>query len=77
MAKNIFTLSHYFLDKKYTTTAATMLNNIQVDMMKYPTSYSNWMDMMLHYTQPFYEVVVVGDNSKEILKELHSLCMCK
>ena len=22
--------------------------------------------------QPFYEVVVVGDNSKEILKELHS-----
>ena len=72
MAKNIFTLSHYFLDKKYTTTAATMLNNIQVDMMKYPTSYSNWMDMMLHYTQPFYEVVVVGDNSKDILKELHS-----
>ena len=71
MAKNIFTLSHYYLDRKYTDAAATMLNNIQADMTKYPTSYSNWMDMMLNYTQPYYELVVVGENAKSTLKELN------
>lgn len=72
MAKNIFTLSHYYLDRKYTTTAATMLNNIQADMIKYPSSHSNWMDMMLNYTQPYYEIVVVGKDAPAILKELNS-----
>jgi len=72
MAKNIFTLSHYYLDRNYTNTAATMLNNIQTDMTKYPTSYSNWMDLMLNYTQPYYELVVVGTDAKQTLKELNS-----
>jgi uncharacterized protein YyaL (SSP411 family) len=72
MAKNIFTLSHYYLDKKYTDTAAAMLNNIQADISKYPTSYSNWMDLMLNYTQPYYELVVVGKEAPQRLKELNS-----
>lgn len=72
MAKNIFTLSHYYLDKRYTDTAAAMLNNIQADITKYPTSYSNWMDMMLNYTQPYYEVVVVGKDAPQKLRELNS-----
>ena len=72
MAKNVFTLSHYFLDKRYSNTAATMLNNIQSDISKYPTSYSNWMDLMMNYTQPYYEIVVVGKNAPQTLKELNS-----
>ena len=72
MAKNIFTLSHYYLDRNYTNTAATMLNNMQADITSYPTSYSNWMDLMLNYTQPYYELVVVGKNAKQTLKELNS-----
>jgi uncharacterized protein YyaL (SSP411 family) len=72
MAKNIFTLSHYYLDKKYTTAAATMLNNIQENLTQYPTSYSNWMDLMLNYTQPYYELVVVGEEATATLKELNS-----
>ena len=72
MAKNIFTLSHYYLDKKYTTAAAAMLNNIQENLTQYPTSYSNWMDLMLNYTQPYYELVVVGKDAPDKLKELNS-----
>ncbi len=72
MAKNIFTLSHYYLDKKYTTAAATMLNNIQENLTQYPTSYSNWMDLMLNYTQPYYELVIVGEEAPSKLKELNS-----
>ena len=72
MAKNIFTLSHYYSDRKYANTATAMLNNIQGGITKYASSYSNWMDMMLNYTQPYYELVVVGENAAEILKKLHS-----
>jgi len=72
MAKNIFTLSHYYLDRDYTNTAAAMLNNIQTDIERSPTSFSNWMDLMFNYTNPYYELVVVGPNAKEVLRELNT-----
>ncbi|WP_375252896.1 thioredoxin domain-containing protein [Dokdonia donghaensis] len=70
MAKNIFTLSHYYLDKEYTDTAAAMLNNMQPNFTQSPTSFSNWMDLMLNYTKPYYELVVVGPDAQNILAEL-------
>ncbi|WP_038599195.1 thioredoxin domain-containing protein [Dokdonia sp. MED134] len=70
MAKNIFTLSHYYLDKTYTDTAAAMLNNMQPNFTQSPTSFSNWMDLMLNYTKPYYELVVVGPDAQNILAEL-------
>ena len=70
MAKNIFTLSHYYLDKEYTDTAAAMLNNMQTNFTQSPTSFSNWMDLMLNYTKPYYELVVVGPDAQNILAEL-------
>ena len=72
MAKNIFTLSHYYLDRNYTDTAAAMLNNMQPNFEQSPTSFSNWMDLMLNYTKPYYELVVVGKNADTVLKELNS-----
>jgi len=71
MAKNIFKLSHYFLDKQYTDTAAFMINNLQMDMERYGASYSNWLDLLLNYTNPYYELVVVGSNADQVLTELH------
>ncbi|MEP0387613.1 MAG: thioredoxin domain-containing protein [Dokdonia sp.] len=73
MAKNIFTLSHYYLDKAYTQTVVTMLNNIQPEIDKSPTAFSNWLDLHLNYTKPYYELVVVGSKAKEVLTELNSL----
>ncbi len=70
MAKNIFSLSHYYLDKAYTDTAAAMLNNMQTNFTGSPTSFSNWMDLMLNYTKPYYELVVVGPEAQNILAEL-------
>ncbi len=71
MAKNIFKLSHYYLDKRYTKTAATMINQLQEEIEAYGSSYSNWLDLLLNYTKPYYELVVVGPNAKELLKELN------
>ena len=73
MAKNIFTLSHYYLDRNYTNTAASMLNNVQEDIEKSPMSFSNWLDLMLNYTNPYYELVVVGPDAPERLKELNAV----
>ena len=72
MAKNIFTLSHYYLNREYTDTAAAMLNNVQPNFEQNPTSFSNWMDMMLSYTKPYYELVVVGPDAEHVLAELNA-----
>lgn len=71
MAKNIFTLSHFYLDRHYTDTAAAMLNNVQPNFNQSPSSFSNWMDLTLNYTKPYYELVVVGAQAPAILEELN------
>lgn len=73
MAKNIFKLSHYYLNRAYTDTVVAMLNNVQPNFDQSPTSFSNWMDLMLNYTKPYYELVVVGQNSKEVLAQLNEV----
>lgn len=71
MAKNLFKLSHYFDDEHYKKTATNMLNNVKSDMQKYPSAYGNWFDFMLNYTQPYYEVAIVGKNVKQKITELN------
>ena len=73
MANNVFTLSHYYLDRDYTDTAAAMLNNVQPNLSQSPTSFSNWMNLALNYTKPYYELVVVGPNAVTVLEELNTL----
>lgn len=71
MAKNLFKLSHYFDDDHYAKTSMTMLNNVKPEMQEYPSGYSNWFDLMLNYTQPYYEVAIVGKDAKRKVAELN------
>ncbi len=71
MAKNLFKLFHYFDSKTFEETAITMLNNVKPEMSEYPSSYSNWLDLMLNYTNPFYEVAIAGKEAKEKISELN------
>lgn len=71
MAKNLFKLSHYFDNEHYRITAITMLNNVKPEMQEYPSGYSNWYDLMLNYSNPYYEVAIVGDNAKQKIKALN------
>ena len=71
MAKNLFRLSHYFDNKSYFKTATTMLNNVKPEIQEYPSGFSNWLDLMLNYTNNFYEVAVVGENAPNKIKELN------
>lgn len=65
MANNLFKLGHYFADKKYSNTSEQMLNNLKDNLKTNPYNYSNWLNVMINYTKPFYEVVVAGKKAKE------------
>ena len=71
MAKNLFKLSHYFDNEHFSKTAMTMLNNVKPEMQEYPSGYSNWFDLMLNYTNPYYEVAIVGKDAKQKISDLN------
>ena len=48
-----------------------MLNNLKIEIIKNPMGYSNWLHLMTNFTQPFYEVAVVGKNANTITKEFY------
>ena len=72
MAKNLFKLSHYFSNDNYLKTATTMLNNVKPEIKSYGSGFSNWMDLMLNYSNPFFEVAIVGKDSKRMTQEISS-----
>ncbi|MEH6407421.1 MAG: beta-L-arabinofuranosidase domain-containing protein, partial [Leeuwenhoekiella sp.] len=72
MAKNLFKLSHLTFDMDYNEKAAQMLHNVSTDIESYPSSYSNWLDLTLNYTKPFYEIVIAGKNAKAIRNEMNT-----
>ena len=73
MAKNLFKLSHYFNNDHFLNTATTMLNNVSPEINAYPSGFSNWLDLMLNYTNPFYEIAIAGEDSKEKILELNKV----
>ena len=72
MAKNLFKLSKYFDNEHYKDIATHMLQTVKPEMQQYPSGYSNWLDLMLNYTNPFFEVVVIGQDVKNSIVELNT-----
>ena len=70
LAKSLFQLSHYFSDKTYLERSQKMLHNMQPNFMDYPSAYSNWLDLMLNFTNDYYEVVTTGPAAEGKLQEL-------
>lgn len=71
MAKNLFKLALYFDNGHYAQTAKTMLNNVKPEIQDYGSAYSNWLDLMLNYTEPFYEVAISGTNAEKMVRGLN------
>jgi len=71
MAKNLFVLAHHFDENKFGKTAKQMLHNVKPEIAGYPSSYSNWLDLLLNYQHNYFEVVVVGDQAIEKLKGIN------
>ncbi len=71
MANNLFQLSHYYDEPTYATTAQQMLKNVEAEMAQYPSGFSNWMQLLANYQTKYYEVVVVGPEASEKIKEIN------
>ena len=72
MAKNLFKLAHHFEHEHFLKTAMTMLNNVKPQIQEYAPGYSNWLDLMLNYAYPFYEIAIIGDDAFNKITEINS-----
>jgi hypothetical protein len=72
MAKNLLKLSHYFDNEAYAKTSKAMLHNVMPEIAEYPSTFSNWLELMLNYTNNYYEVAIVGEEVKDKIKALNT-----
>ena len=70
IANSLFKLGHYFSNTNYLKNSEQMLNNLKEDVQMNPANYSNWLNLMTNFTNPFYEVVVAGNNAMEVNRSL-------
>ena len=70
LANCLFKLGHYYYDTEMTNRAETMLNNMKSEIETSALGYANWMHLMTSFSNPFYEVAVVGSNANTITKDL-------
>jgi len=71
MACNLFSLSHHYDRPDYKEMSEKMLNNIIDKVAAYPSGYSNWLNLLLNYVYPFYEVAIVGKKAEDFTVPLH------
>ena len=70
IANSLFKLGHYYADKNFLNISEQMLSNLKKEIKIYPANYSNWLNLMVTFTKPFYEVVLAGKNALELNKKL-------
>lgn len=64
MANNLFMLSHYLDNPNYMQQCEIMLNQVKERMLQYGENYSNWGQLHLNFTYPFYEVAINGKGAQ-------------
>jgi uncharacterized protein YyaL (SSP411 family) len=65
MAKNLFMLGQYFYSDSYLELSRNMLSEIQPAISKNAVFFSNWINLMLWFVYPPYEISVVGRKAEE------------
>ena len=73
MACNLFSLSHHYDRSDYKEMSEKMLNNIIDKVAAYPSGYSNWLNLLLNYVYPFYEVAIVGKKAEDFTVPFHEV----
>ncbi|MDT8414760.1 MAG: thioredoxin domain-containing protein [Flavobacteriaceae bacterium] len=68
MAKNLFLLGYHFDNETFLNTASGMLRaTVPAIGQSGAPWYANWLNLMLNYTKPFYEVAFVGETATQKL----------
>lgn len=74
-AKCLQMLMYYFSNADYEIILDGMLYNIKPKIDKYPTGYSNWLQVMLNKEKGLYQIVLSGNNYKIAKSELNQMYM--
>ena len=72
MAQNLFKLSKYFGAQAFLNISEKMIKAVTPQLEDYPQGYSNWLNLQLNLSKNYYEVVIMGPNAKELLKQLNT-----
>lgn len=70
MSHNLLQLGHYFGNDDFLQKSKIMLQRNIPDIIEYPNLYANWLDLLLHLSQPYYEVVICGKDAHEKARAL-------
>jgi uncharacterized protein YyaL (SSP411 family) len=70
MANNLFFLGKLLDNETYLDDSKQMLANVYDGMEMYGSGYSNWGQLLLYSTEPFFEAMVVGEDYQEKLIQL-------
>ena len=70
MAKNLFKLGHFFEQPDYVEKSRQMLHNILPKLDRYPPGYYQWLNSMLNFVGPFYEIAITGTQAQQKTLEL-------
>ncbi|MFC2115136.1 thioredoxin domain-containing protein [Bacteroidota bacterium] len=70
MARNLFTLSHYFYDEAYLQKAKQMLSNVDEDLHKNIYYFTNWAILELNFLSMPYELAILGNDHSSMRKML-------
>lgn len=72
MAKNLFWVGTFYNNETYLKTSRQMLLNVIPEIENHPPGYSNWLDLWLNFSNPFYEIVICGKNALKKLPDLNT-----
>ncbi len=72
MAKNLLKYHKLFSEEGYGEMAEQMVKNVQVDFDESAQGFTNWLHLVLYKNQNFHEIAVVGENFKNLGKEIAS-----
>jgi len=65
MAKNLFILGQYFYSDSYIERARNMVSEVQSTLERSPFYFANWIDLMLWFVYPPYEISIVGRKNED------------
>ncbi|MCF8319641.1 MAG: thioredoxin domain-containing protein [Flavobacterium sp.] len=70
MANNLFQLSVYFQNQYYESICLKMLKKI-IPNIDYPSAYSNWLNVLLNYSEQQKELGICGEMALEYLTKIN------
>jgi len=70
MAENLFLLSIYFNNSYYETICQQMVQNI-IPTIDYPSAYSNWLQVLLNFSEQNKEVAICGENALHYVEKIN------